>query len=55
MLLRNAPWRPELDQACHWRIELLPRLNPLAGLELATGVHINPVPPEKAAARLRAL
>jgi UDPglucose--hexose-1-phosphate uridylyltransferase len=55
MLLRNAPWRPELDQACHWRIELLPRFNPLAGLELATSVHINPVPPEKAAARLRAL
>jgi UDPglucose--hexose-1-phosphate uridylyltransferase len=54
MLLRTAPWQPGVEMCCHWRIELLPRFNPLAGLELATGVHINPVPPELAARRLQA-
>lgn len=54
MLLRTAPWQSNVEHCCHWRIELLPRFNPLAGLELATGIHINPVRPERAAARLRA-
>ena len=36
-----------------WRIDILPRLVHLAGLELGTGVHINIVPPEQAAAELR--
>jgi UDPglucose--hexose-1-phosphate uridylyltransferase len=53
LLLRTAPWRPDAKRWCHWRIELLPRFNVLAGLELATGVHINPLAPEHAAARLR--
>jgi len=55
MLLRTSPWQAGVEQCCHWRIELLPRFNPLAGLELATSVHINPVPPELAARRLQAL
>ena len=37
-----------------WRIDVLPRLTHLAGLELGTGVHLNVVPPEQAAAELRA-
>ena len=37
-----------------WRIDVLPRLSQLAGLELGTGVHINAVPPEVAAEELRA-
>ena len=37
-----------------WRIDLLPRLAQLAGLEVGTGVHLNVVPPEQAAERLRA-
>ena len=37
----------------HWRIELLPRANSLAGLEVATGIHINPIAPKRAAKQLR--
>ena len=37
-----------------WRIDILPRLTHLAGLELGTGVHLNVVAPERAAALLRA-
>jgi UDPglucose--hexose-1-phosphate uridylyltransferase len=36
-----------------WRIDLVPRLNYLAGLELGVGVHLNVLPPERAAAMLR--
>jgi UDPglucose--hexose-1-phosphate uridylyltransferase len=38
-----------------WRIDVLPRLTHLAGLELGTGVHLNIVPPEQVAAELREL
>ena len=37
-----------------WRIDILPRLTHLAGLELGTGVHLCVVAPEQAAAELRA-
>jgi UDPglucose--hexose-1-phosphate uridylyltransferase len=53
LLLRTAPWNGDFAAQYHWRIELLPRVNSLAGLELATGVNINPLPPERAAAQLR--
>ena len=36
-----------------WRIDILPRLTQLAGLELGAGVHLNIVAPEQAAAELR--
>jgi UDPglucose--hexose-1-phosphate uridylyltransferase len=36
-----------------WRIDILPRLTHLAGLELGAGLHLNIVPPEQAAAELR--
>jgi UDPglucose--hexose-1-phosphate uridylyltransferase len=36
-----------------WRIDILPRLTHLAGLELGTGVHLCVVAPEQAAAELR--
>jgi UDPglucose--hexose-1-phosphate uridylyltransferase len=36
-----------------WRIDLLPRLTHLAGLELGTGVNLNIVAPEGAAEALR--
>ena len=39
----------------HWHLELLPRLTVFASLELATGHHVNPLPPEQAAATLRAV
>ena len=53
LVVHTAPWTGGCDAWNHWRIELLPRLNAFAGLELATGVHINPVAPERAAGQLR--
>jgi UDPglucose--hexose-1-phosphate uridylyltransferase len=48
--VRTAPLGAE--QFC-WRIDVVPRLTHLAGLELGTGVHLNIVAPEHAAAQLR--
>ena len=36
-----------------WRMDIVPRLTHLAGLELGTGVHLNVLAPERAAAELR--
>jgi UDPglucose--hexose-1-phosphate uridylyltransferase len=36
-----------------WRIDIMPRLTPLAGLELGTGLNLCIVAPEQAAAELR--
>jgi UDPglucose--hexose-1-phosphate uridylyltransferase len=36
-----------------WRIDIIPRLTHLAGLELGAGIHLNIVPPEQSAAELR--
>jgi UDPglucose--hexose-1-phosphate uridylyltransferase len=48
--VRTAP--RGTDHFC-WRIDVVPRLVHLAGLELGTGVHLNIVSPERAAAELR--
>jgi len=37
----------------HWRMEIVPRVASLAGLELATGLFVNVLPTERAAERLR--
>jgi UDPglucose--hexose-1-phosphate uridylyltransferase len=52
MWVRTAP--RDAERFC-WRIELLPRLAQLAGLEIGTGVHLNVLAPEDAAQRLRAV
>jgi UDPglucose--hexose-1-phosphate uridylyltransferase len=49
--VRTAP--RGADHFC-WRIDVVPRLTHLAGLELGTGVHLCVVAPEQAAAELRA-
>jgi UDPglucose--hexose-1-phosphate uridylyltransferase len=54
LLVRTAPWLPSAEACGHWRIEVLPRVNSLAGIELATGIHINPISPTRAAKELRA-
>ncbi len=41
------------DRFYHWHIEVLPKTNISAGFELGTGIIINPVDPDKAAALLR--
>jgi UDPglucose--hexose-1-phosphate uridylyltransferase len=48
--IRTAPLGAE--HFC-WRIDIVPRLTHMAGLELGTGVHLNIVAPEQAAAELR--
>jgi UDPglucose--hexose-1-phosphate uridylyltransferase len=48
--VRTAPRGAE--QFC-WRIDIVPRLTHLAGFELGTGVGLNIVTPEQAAAELR--
>ena len=49
--VRTAP--RGADSFC-WRVDILPRLTHLAGLELGTGVNLNVLAPEQAAAELRA-
>lgn len=53
LLLRTTPWQDDAGACGHWRIEVLPRVNPLAGFELATHIHINPIAPHRAAQQLR--
>jgi UDPglucose--hexose-1-phosphate uridylyltransferase len=50
MWVRTAPRGAEHYS---WRIDILPKLTHLAGLELGAGVNLNIVPPERAAAELR--
>jgi len=50
LFVRTAPLGAE--HFC-WRIDILPRLTHLAGLELSTGVNLNIVAPEHTAALLR--
>jgi UDPglucose--hexose-1-phosphate uridylyltransferase len=42
--LHNGPW---------WHIDIVPRLRVPAGIELGAGIHVNPLSPGEAAARLR--
>jgi UDPglucose--hexose-1-phosphate uridylyltransferase len=48
--VRTAPRGAE---SFHWHIDVVPRLTGLAGFELGTGVNVNIVAPERAAAELR--
>jgi UDPglucose--hexose-1-phosphate uridylyltransferase len=48
--IRTAPRGAE--HFC-WRIDIVPRLSAIAGLELGSGLHLNCVTPEQAAAELR--
>jgi UDPglucose--hexose-1-phosphate uridylyltransferase len=50
MWIRTAP--AGAGEFC-WHLDVLPRLAQLAGLEMGTGVSLNIVPPEQAAATLR--
>jgi UDPglucose--hexose-1-phosphate uridylyltransferase len=48
--VRTAPRDAE---SFHWHIDVVPRLTQLAGFELGTGVNVNIVAPDRAAAELR--
>jgi UDPglucose--hexose-1-phosphate uridylyltransferase len=52
IVFHSAPYRTGTD--FHWHVHLLPKVTTRAGFELGTGVLINIVSPEEAAAELRA-
>jgi len=43
---------PKLADYYHWHIEIVPRLRELNGFEYGTGIYVNPLLPENAAAQL---
>jgi UDPglucose--hexose-1-phosphate uridylyltransferase len=43
---------PTLKNIFHWHLSILPSLARAAGFEWGTGLHINPISPEKTAAKL---
>lgn len=53
VLFHTAPFRRGGDDSFHWHIEVMPRLGQAAGFEWGSGLHVNPLTPEEAAARLR--
>ncbi len=52
-MLHTAPLRDSHLEHYHWHIEIMPKINTVAGFEWGTGFHINTVPPEEAASILR--
>ena len=49
LILHTSPFESAEAPSYHWHWELIPRSSHLAGLEWGTGVHINPLSPERAA------
>jgi UDPglucose--hexose-1-phosphate uridylyltransferase len=54
LILHSAPLRERVDATYHWHWEIHPRLRNIAGLELGTGLPVNPVSPEDAVEELLA-
>jgi len=54
LLLHTAPLREQVDSTYHWHWEIHPRLREIAGLEVGTGLPVNPVSPEDAVEELLA-
>ena len=52
LVLHAAPLRQRVDATYHWHWEIHPRLREIAGLELGTGLPVNPVSPEEAVEEL---
>ena len=52
LVLHTAPLRERVDGTYHWHWEIHPRLREIAGLELGTGLPVNPVSPEEAVEEL---
>ncbi len=53
LILHSAPLHEQVDSTYHWHWEIHPRLREIAGLELGTGLPVNPVSPEDAVEELR--
>ena len=54
LVLHSAPLREHVDATYHWHWEIHPRLREIAGLELGTGLPVNPASPEDAVEELLA-
>jgi UDPglucose--hexose-1-phosphate uridylyltransferase len=54
LVLHTAPLHERVDETYHWHWEIHPRLRQIAGLELGTGLPVNPVSPERAVEELLA-
>ena len=52
LVLHTAPLRERVDATYHWHWEIHPRLREIAGLEVGTGLPVNPVSPEDAVEEL---
>jgi UDPglucose--hexose-1-phosphate uridylyltransferase len=52
LVLHTAPLRERVDATFHWHWEVHPRLREIAGLEVGTGLPVNPVSPEAAVEEL---
>jgi UDPglucose--hexose-1-phosphate uridylyltransferase len=52
LILHSAPLRERVEETYHWHWEIHPRLREIAGLELGTGLPVNPVAPEQVAQEL---
>ncbi len=52
LVLHTAPLREQVDGTYHWHWEIHPRLRDIAGLEMGTGLPVNPVSPEDAVEEL---
>ncbi len=53
LILHTAPFGDSHEGHYHWHFELVPRSTTLAGFEWSSGMFINPLSPERAAAGLR--
>jgi UDPglucose--hexose-1-phosphate uridylyltransferase len=54
LILHTAPLRERVDETYHWHWEIHPRLREIGGLELGTGLPVNPISPEAAVEELLA-
>lgn len=52
LILHSAPLRERVDETYHWHWEIHPRLREIAGLEIGTGLPVNPISPEQVAQEL---
>lgn len=52
-MFHSSPFGLEKNPEYHWHLEIIPRLNSVAGFEWGTGFYINHTPPEESAAVLR--
>ena len=53
--IHSSPLREPDSPSFHWHLEIIPKVDHLAGFERGTGYSINPTPPEESAEFLRGI